>query len=105
MLHICGDTNSIVDQMGACGADAISVEEKNNMSESRKFLGPDALIFGNIAGYNVLAVGKPDDVDRAVKEAIAGGANAVWPGCDIWPEVPRENMEALMAAVEKYGKL
>ena len=105
VLHICGDTNSIVDQMGACRADAISVEEKNNMSESRKILGPDALIFGNIAGYNVLAVGKPDDVDRAVKEAIAGGTNAVWPGCDIWPDVPRENMEALMSAVEKYGKL
>jgi len=105
ILHICGDTNPITDQMGVCGADAISVEEKNNIAESRKKLGPDALIFGNIAGYSVLATGKPDDVDKAVKEAIANGVNAVWPGCDIWPEAPKENMEALMAAVRKYGKL
>jgi len=105
ILHICGDTNSIVDQMGACGTEAISVEEKNNIAESRKKLGPEALIFGNIAGYDLLAVGKPADVDRAVKEAIANGVNAVWPGCDIWPEAPRENMEALMAAARKYGKL
>jgi [methyl-Co(III) methanol-specific corrinoid protein]:coenzyme M methyltransferase len=105
VLHICGDTNSIVDQMGACGADAVSVEEKNNLGETRKTLGPDALIFGNIAGYNLLAVGKPGDIDRAVKEAIANGADAIWPGCDIWPDVPEENMKAMMAAVEKYGKL
>ncbi len=105
ILHMCGDTNSIVDQMGACGAEIISVEERNNVAESRKKLGPDALIFGNIAGYDVLAVGKPADVDRAVKEAIANGVNAVWPGCDIWPEAPKENIEALMAAGRKYGKL
>ena len=105
VLHICGDTNSIVDQMGACGADAISVEEKNNIAESREKLGPDALIFGNIAGYNALAVGKPDDIDSAVKAAIASGVNAVWPGCDIWPDAPEENMKAMIAAVKKYGKL
>jgi [methyl-Co(III) methanol-specific corrinoid protein]:coenzyme M methyltransferase len=105
ILHICGDTNSIIDQMGVCGADAISVEEKNNIAESRKKLGPDTLILGNIAGYSVLATGKPDDVDKAVKEAIANGVNAVWPGCDIWPEAPKENMEVLIAAVRKYGKL
>jgi [methyl-Co(III) methanol-specific corrinoid protein]:coenzyme M methyltransferase len=105
ILHICGDTNSIVDQMGDCGADAISVEEKNDVAASRRILGRDAFIFGNIAGYNVLAAGKPDDVDNAVKQAIANGVNAIWPGCDIWPEAPKENMAALVAAAKKYGTL
>jgi MtaA/CmuA family methyltransferase len=104
VLHICGDTNPIIDQMGACGADCISVEEKNDLKNSRQVLGDDTLLFGNVAGYNVLAVGKPDDVDKAVKASIDNGADAVWPGCDIWPDVPKENMEAMMAAVEKYGK-
>lgn len=105
VLHICGDTNPIVEQMAACGADAISVEEKNNLGETRKKLGPDAMIFGNIAGYNMLAVGKPDDVDKAVKEAIENGTSAIWPGCDVWPEAPEENIKAMIAAAEKYGKL
>jgi len=105
VLHICGDTDSIVDQMGFCGADAISVEQKNNVAESRKKLGPDALIFGNIDPYGVIVMGKPDDIDNAVKDAIANGVNAIWPGDDIWPTVPRENMEALMLAARKYGKL
>lgn len=105
VLHICGDTNDIVDRMILCGADALSVEKKNKVAETRKKLGPDLLIFGELDAYGILCLGKPDDVDRAVKEAVDGGVNAIWPGCDIWPTVPKENMEALMAAARKYGKL
>jgi [methyl-Co(III) methanol-specific corrinoid protein]:coenzyme M methyltransferase len=47
----------------------------------------------------------PDDVDNAVRQAVTSGVNAIWPGCDIWPEAPRENMEALVAAAKKYGNL
>jgi [methyl-Co(III) methanol-specific corrinoid protein]:coenzyme M methyltransferase len=105
VLHICGDTNAIIDQMALCGADALSVEKKNNVTETRKKLGPDVLIFGELDAYGVLSQGKPGDVDQAVKEAVERGVNAIWPGCDIWPMVPKENMETLMAAARKYGKL
>jgi [methyl-Co(III) methanol-specific corrinoid protein]:coenzyme M methyltransferase len=105
ILHICGDTNAIVDQMVLCGADAISVEKKNNVAETRKKLGPNVLIFGELDAYGVLSMGKPEDVDKAVEEAIDRGVNAIWPGCDIWPTVPKKNMEALMSAVRKYGKI
>jgi [methyl-Co(III) methanol-specific corrinoid protein]:coenzyme M methyltransferase len=103
ILHICGDTNAIVDQMASCGADAISVEKKNKVAETRKKLGSDALIFGELDAYGVLVQGKPEDVERAVKEAVDGGVNAIWPGCDIWPTVPKENMITLMNAAKKYG--
>jgi [methyl-Co(III) methanol-specific corrinoid protein]:coenzyme M methyltransferase len=105
VLHICGDTNMIVDQMAFCGADALSVEKKNNVAETRKKLGPDALIFGDLDAYGVLVQGKPIEVDRAVQEAIEGGVNAIWPGCDIWPKVPKANMVALMNAGRKYGSV
>ena len=105
VLHICGDTDDIIERMAACGADAISVEPKNHVAETRQKLGPDSLILGNVDSFSVMVQGKPEDVDKAVKEAIANGVNAIWPGCDIWPTVPRENMEALMAATHKYGKL
>jgi len=104
VLHICGDTDSIIDQMALCGADAISVDQKNHVAESRKKVGSGMLILGNIDPYGVMVEGKPDDVDNAVKEIIAEGVDAIWPGCDIWPTVPKENMEALMAAMQKYGK-
>jgi [methyl-Co(III) methanol-specific corrinoid protein]:coenzyme M methyltransferase len=105
ILHICGDTNTIVEEMALCGADAISVDQKNDVAESRNKLGPDAFILGNIDPYMVIVKGKPDDVDHAVKEAVANGVNAIWPGCDIFPTAPQENMKALMAATQKYGRL
>ncbi|MDP6576944.1 MAG: uroporphyrinogen decarboxylase family protein [Dehalococcoidales bacterium] len=105
ILHICGDTDDIVELMASCGADAISVEQRNHVAKSREKLGPDKLIFGNIDPYGVMVEGKPEDIDNAVKEAITSGVNAIWPGCDIWPTVPRENMEALVRAVKRYGKL
>ncbi len=105
VLHMCGDTDSIVEDMVLCGADAISVEQKNHIAETRQKVGPDVLIFGNIDTFRLMATGKPEDVERAVKRAIDEGVNAVWPGCDMWPTVPKENMEALMAATKKYGKL
>lgn len=105
VLHMCGDTDGIVDQMAMCGADAISVEQKNHIAESRQKVGPDVLIFGNIDTFNLMVGGKPEEVDSAVRQAIADGVNAVWPGCDLWPTAPKENMVALVAATRKYGKL
>jgi len=105
VLHICGDTNDIIEGMAQCGADVLSVEKKNRVAETRRKLGLGALIFGDLDAYNVLVLGGPVEVEKAVREAIEAGVNAIWPGCDIWPTVPKENMEALMAAARKYGKL
>jgi [methyl-Co(III) methanol-specific corrinoid protein]:coenzyme M methyltransferase len=90
--------------MADCGADAISVDQKNQLGESRKKLGDDVILLGNLDPYNVLVTGAREEIDAAVKEIIDNGADAVWPGCDIWPDVPKENMRALMESVQRYGK-
>jgi MtaA/CmuA family methyltransferase len=103
ILHICGDTNLIVEQMADCGADAVSFDQKNDIVETRKKLGDDVIILGNLDPYNVLVEGTPEQIESTVKEIIDSGVNAVWPGCDIWPDVPRGNVEVLIAAVHKHG--
>ncbi len=100
VLHICGETNKIVEQMAHCGADAISVDQKNRLAESREKVGANTILLGNIDPYNLLVMGKPEEIVEAVKSAIASGVNAIWPGCDIWPAVPWKNMEALVGAVQ-----
>ncbi len=59
VLHICGKTNDIVPFMVESGATAISVDQKNDVAETRAKLGPKALIFGNYDPYNVLVAGTP----------------------------------------------
>lgn len=100
ILHICGDTNSIVEDMAECGANAISVDQKNNINETRAKLGSDTIILGNFDPIKVLLQGKPEEIGPAVTASLNEGASAVWPGCDIWPEVSRENMQALISALK-----
>jgi len=105
VLHICGNTNPIVADMVETGTDAISVEAKNDVEKARKLLGNEPLVFGNLDTYQVLCLGTPEDVEKEVLRCIEAGVSAVWPGCDIWPDIPAENMQALVSAARKYGAI
>lgn len=105
VLHICGKTGMIVGMMNQCGADAISVEQQNDVKKTRAELGKETIILGNIDAYKVLVEGTPDKVREAVRQAIENGVNGIWPGCDIWPDVPSANMQAMVDATKEFGKL
>ncbi len=103
VLHICGKTNDIAPFMMEAEPTAISVEQKNDVAETRKKLGSDTLIFGNFDPYNVLVSGTEELVRSTMRKCIDDGVSAVWPGCDIWPTVPPQNMDAMMDEVKSYG--
>ena len=106
ILHICGATDLIIEMMNDCGADVISVDIKNTLAESRKKLGDKTLLFGN---FDVFAL--PCKEETTVEEAVAGikknidgGVDAVWPGCDLWPDIKEPNMRAIVQTTREYGK-
>lgn len=103
VLHICGSTNFVIPQMHECGYDAISVELKNDMAKTRADIGPDPLVFGNLDAYAILCIAGVEEVEKAVLNALEAGVDAVWPGCDIWPEAKPENMKAMVETTVKYG--
>ena len=102
--HICGSTNLIIEMMNECGADALSVDHKNDMAESRKKVGNDVLIFGDFEAYSTLVQLETSQVEGVIKKCIDKGADAVWPGCDIWPDAKKESLDAYVATIRKYGK-
>jgi [methyl-Co(III) methanol-specific corrinoid protein]:coenzyme M methyltransferase len=104
ILHICGSTDLIIEMMNDCGADGLSVDQKNNLAESRKKVGNDVLLFGNFDPFGTLVQGDVGEVEPTIKACIEAGADAVWPGCDIWPDVKKENVEAYVQAVREHGK-
>ncbi|MEW6349497.1 MAG: uroporphyrinogen decarboxylase family protein [Thermodesulfobacteriota bacterium] len=103
ILHICGGTDLIVELMNECGADGLSFDQKNNLAESRKKIGNDVLLMGNFDPYGTLCQMEAADVEPVIKGCMDAGVDAVWPGCDVWPEVKKENVEAWVATVRKYG--
>jgi [methyl-Co(III) methanol-specific corrinoid protein]:coenzyme M methyltransferase len=98
VLSVCGDTNAVVGDLVECGPGAINVDQRNNLARTRPIVGRRALLFGNLDPVGVLSQGSPETVAQTVMEIIATGADAVWPGCDLWPEVPEANFRALMEA-------
>jgi len=104
VLHICGATDLIIEMMNQCGADAISLDQKNHLDQTRKKLGSGALLLGNFDPYNTLCVAEVEKVEGIVKTCIEAGVDAVWPGCDIWPDVKEANLRAYIDAVLKHGK-
>jgi [methyl-Co(III) methanol-specific corrinoid protein]:coenzyme M methyltransferase len=98
VLSVCGNTNAIVHDLAACGADALSVDQRNNLARTRRLLGPGVVLLGNFDPVAILSRGTPESVLQSVATIAQSGANAIWPGCDLWPEIPAANMRALMAA-------
>ncbi len=105
ILHICGSTDLIIELMNDCGAEAISVDHKNTLSESRSKIGKDVLLFGDYDGFTLPGKASFEEINAAIKKCIDGGVDAVWPGCDIWPDVKAENMKAINVAIKEFGSV
>ena len=96
VLSVCGNTNKSMHLLAQTEADAISVDQLNDLSESRKIL-TDTLLFGNIDPVATLWRGDEAEITAAVRRAKERGVDAVWPGCDLVPQTSIENLKAFAA--------
>jgi [methyl-Co(III) methanol-specific corrinoid protein]:coenzyme M methyltransferase len=106
VLHICGATDPIIGLMNECGADALSVDIKNNLLESRQKLGNDVLLFGNFDVFKLPCKAETtvEQAIQGIKTNIDGQVDAVWPGCDLWPDIKEANFIAMERTAREYGK-
>ena len=108
VLHICGSTDPLVEMMWQIvtdsGGQAVSFDIKNNLLESRKKLGNDALIVGNFDVFG-LPCAEETTVEQAIEGIqtnIDGQVDAVWPGCDLWPDIKEDNFRAMEKTAREY---
>lgn len=95
VLSVCGNTNKSMHLLAQTGADAISVDQTNDLRASREAL-KDTLLFGDIDPVMTLWQGGEAEVRAAVIRAEGSGVDAVWPGCDLVPQTPLENVHAFV---------
>jgi [methyl-Co(III) methanol-specific corrinoid protein]:coenzyme M methyltransferase len=96
VLSVCGNTNKSMQALAEAGANAISVDQTNHISASRLAL-QDALLFGNLDPVHTIAGGTVEQIRNEVQSVINAGVDAIWPGCDLVPETPLENIKAFIA--------
>jgi MtaA/CmuA family methyltransferase len=105
-LHICGNTNLILDDMLRSGADALELDFKTDTHLVRKKLEGRATFIGNIDPNGVLALGNLQLIEartRELLECFAGNPRFILnAGCAIPPTTPPENIRCMIRAARRW---
>jgi uroporphyrinogen decarboxylase len=105
MVHICGDTTSILEDIVALGPDCFSLESKVDLKTAKEILGGRVCVAGNVAPTGAFLTGTPEDVVSEAKACVedwgSGGGYILTLGCDFPKTVPYENAMALMSLKQR----
>lgn len=95
VLSVCGKMDKSIHLLGQTAADAISLDQLTDLAAARLAL-KAVLLFGNIDPVATLYRGDEVQVHESVSRAKEAGVDAVWPGCDLVPQTPLQNIRSLM---------
>jgi len=99
-LHICGNTDLILEAMLGTGSDAFELDYKTDIRKIAATFAGKATFIGNIDPSGVLALGTPDKIRQKTQELIKimGPTNRfiLNAGCAIPAETPEENLRAMI---------
>jgi len=105
-LHICGNTNLILNEMVKSGADALELDFKTDMRLARKELEGRVTFIGNIDPNGVLALGSQQLVEartRELLECFGGNPRFILnAGCAIPPTTPSENIRSMVKTARRW---
>jgi len=105
-LHICGNTDVILEHMLTTGADAFELDYKTDIGKVLKTFGTKAVFIGNIDPSGVLALGSAGDVRKKTEELleiyVRKGRLILNAGCAIPPVTPSENLEAMIQTARNF---
>jgi [methyl-Co(III) methanol-specific corrinoid protein]:coenzyme M methyltransferase len=106
ILHICGETDSIMTDILECGFSAISIEE--NVKDLKYMIDSahnnNTAIIGNISTADTLYRKTPEDVRKDAFQCLDANIDILAPGCGMAPETPVENIQAMVKARDDYVK-
>jgi len=95
VLSVCGKMDKSLHLLAQTDADAVSVDQLTDLAMAREAL-KDVMLFGNIDPVANLFRGDKTQVAESVSKAKEAGVDAIWPGCDLVPATPIQNIKALL---------
>jgi uroporphyrinogen decarboxylase len=106
-LHICGRASHILDYMAKTGADVLELDHFNEFAEIKRQVGNVVCVEGNLDPTRVLLQGSSQLVREKSAEIIlmAGseGGLILSSGCEVPPETPPANIQAMVDAARDYA--
>jgi uroporphyrinogen decarboxylase len=105
-LHICGDTEIILDRMLLTGADAFELDYKTDAAKVYELYHDKATLIGNIDPSGVLALGTPEEVRKRTEELLkvyCGTSRFILnAGCALPPGTPEANLRAMINVARQF---
>lgn len=104
LIHICGKTDKLVPIIAETGMSVFSVDSINMVRAQQDSAGRCAL-FGNLSPAHILASKTADEVYAISKSLCESmkpyGGFILAPGCDLAPNIPLENLQAMARAARE----
>jgi uroporphyrinogen decarboxylase len=105
-LHICGNTDVILEHMLTVGADAIDLDYKTDSRKIYDAFHEKTTLIGTIDPSGVLALGTPEDVRQKSLELLNIYRNSnriiLNAGCAIPPTTPSINIKTLIETARNF---
>ena len=100
ILHVCGDTSPILEDLVTVGAQGLDLDYKTDLHRTHEVLKDRATLCGNLDPVSVIAQGTVEFVEQKSREIVDLFADSprfiLNAGCAIPPDAPAENIEAMV---------
>jgi uroporphyrinogen decarboxylase len=108
LLHICGQTAPIWQDMADTGAGRLSIDNSSPLAEAKRRVGHRVSLMGNIPPEDVLLRGTPAAVRAAARQCIREAWDnpcgfILASGCSLPTETPLANIDAMLDAAREVG--
>ncbi|MCI5867714.1 MAG: uroporphyrinogen decarboxylase family protein [Methanosphaera sp.] len=104
ILHVCGNSTEIIEDMLTCNYDAISIEnivDLDYVNEQRTKTQSKTKVCGNVSTKTLL-LGDKTQINTEVKTALNKGIDIVASSCSVPPYTPEENVHEMIKARDEY---
>lgn len=106
ILHICGDTGTILDLMLQSGSDGFELDYKTDAKKAFEVFHEKACFIGNIDPSGVLAMGSPELVESKTIELLNVFSKTkrfiLNSGCAIPSNTPEENLRMMIKTAREF---
>jgi uroporphyrinogen decarboxylase len=105
-LHICGNTDIIIDQMIETGADGLELDYKTDIKKAFDRMHDKVTFFGNVDPSGVLALASPEVVRQKTIELLdvyrPSNRFVLNSGCALPSTTPSQNIEMFIKTAREY---
>lgn len=105
IIHICGDTTKILEDLAKTGTRCLSVDEHVDLDDAMKRVGKKVALFGNVS-VGTLFKGTEKQIKNNVKDCIDSAGRKgyiVSSSCGLHSGTPFENIHTMVNAAREYG--